>query len=189
MNEVQGLIKRAGQAVVAVFAGFGGFVLNVQPPEGVVKGFTIGFASTLSALLFLIISVFSLRYASDRYRRIFAALSVVLILAVAASGFLYQNTYSALTLDLPSVKGKERIITGTELTPAASEALTKTNEPLPQLLLDFGGKDARERVWTRDSIRTATLTLNNRFVALAVSIAAASFCISEAVFPTKSQAR
>lgn len=185
MSDIQGLVKRAGEAVVAVFSGFGGFVLNVQPPEGVLKGFTIGFASALSALVFLMISVFSQRYASDQYRRIFAALSVLLVVAVAVTGFRYQSMFAQLTLDLPSVKGTEKIITGTELTPLAQDDLAKTHEPLPQLLLDFGGKNARERVWTRESIRASTLRLNNGYIALAVLIAAAVFCIAEALFPTK----
>ena len=189
MNNVQVLIRRAGKAVAAVFAGFGGFVLNVQPPEGIVKGFTIGFASTLSALLFLVISIFSQRYAWNQYRRIFTTLSLLFTLIVVLVGFLYQSTYSALTLDLPSANGTEKIIIGTELTHIAREALAKTNEPLPQLLLDFGGKGARERVWTRESIRAATLMLNDRFIALAVSIAAAIFCVAEVLFPAMPSAQ
>ena len=185
MSDVQDLVKRASQAVVAVFSGFSGFVLNVQPPEGVLRGFTIGFASTLSALLFLMISVFSQRYASDQYSRIFSALSVFLIIAVAVMGFLYQNMFAGLTLELPSVTGTEKIIIGTELTQLAKDNLAKTHEPLPQLLLDFGGKNAREMVWTRESIRAAMLKLNNGYIALAVSIAAAVFCIAESLFPTQ----
>lgn len=187
MNDIQALIKRAGQAVVAVFSGFGGFVFNVQPPQGVLKGFTVGFASTISALLFLLISIFSQRYASDQYRRIFAGLSILLIVVVAIIGFAYQNTFARLTLDLPSVTGTEKIIIGTDLTPLAKEYLAR--EPLSQVLLDLGGKNARERVWTRDSIRAATLELNNWYIALAVSIAAAVFCIAEALFPTKPSIR
>ena len=185
MNDIQGLIKRAGEAVAAVFAGFSGFVLNVQPPEGVLNGFTIGFASTLSALLFLVISVFSQRYASDQYRRIFAVLSIFLVIVVAVMGFTYQDAFSRLTLDMPSATGTEKIIIGTEITPQAKDDLSKTHEPLSQLLLDFGGKNARERVWTRESIRASTTKLNNGYIALAVSIAAAVFCIAEALVPTK----
>ena len=185
MNDIQSMIKRASQAVVAVFSGFGGFVFSVQPPEGVLKGFTVGFASTLSALLFLMISVFSQRYASEQYRRIFTTLSGLLIILVAVTGFLYQNMFARLTLDLPSVARTEKIIIGTELTPPAKDNLEKTHDPLPQLLLDFGGKNAVERVWTRDSIRASTLKLNDGYIAFAVSIAAAVFCIAEALFPTK----
>jgi hypothetical protein len=185
MNDIPGLLKRAGEAVVAVFSAFGGFVLNAQPPEGVLKGFTIGFASTLSALVFLIISVFSQRFASDRYRSIFTALAVLMIIAAAVTGFRYQSMFSALTLDIPSVNKTEKIVIGTDLTQEAKDDLAETHEPLSQLLLDFGGKDSRERVWPRDSIRAATLRLNNGYIALAVSIAAAVFCIAEALFPTK----
>lgn len=96
--------------------------------------------------------------------------------------------FARLTLDLPSVTGTEKIITGTELTPVAQDDLAKTREPLPQLLLDFGGKNARERVWARESIRAATLKLNNGYIVLAVSVAAAVFCIAEALFPTKTPA-
>ncbi len=188
MNNTESVIKQGGQAVAAVFSGFGGFVLNVQPPEGVLKAFTIGFASTLSALLFLVISIFSQRYASERYRHIFVALSVALIIVVAITGFRYQDMFARLTLDLPSVNGTEKIIIGTDLTSQAREGLTRTGEPLSQLVLDFGGKDARERVWTRASIRAATLTLNNGYILLSVSVAAAVFCIAEALLPTKRSA-
>ena len=185
MNNVQAVIKQGGQAAAAVFSGFGGFLLNVQPPEGVLKAFTIGFASTLSALLFLVISVLSRRYASERYRGIFVALAVGFVVIVAIAGFRYQSMFARLTLDLPSGEGSEKIIVGTVMTPKASEDLAKSPEPLSQLVLDFGGKGAKERVWTRDSIDAATLELNNGYIFFAVSIAAAVFCITESLFPTK----
>lgn len=185
MNNVEKAIKLGGQAAAGVFSGFGGFLLNVQPPEGVLKTFTIGFASTLSALLFLLISLLSRRYASGRYRGIFVVLSVVLVAVVAVAGFRYQSMFARLTLDLPSGKGTEKIIIGTEFTPIAGQKEKESGEPLSQLVLDFGGKSERERIWTRASLDVATLELNNGYVLLAVSVAATIFCLAEALFPTK----
>jgi energy-coupling factor transporter transmembrane protein EcfT len=189
VKDTSRVIEQASKAVAAVFSGFGGFLLNVQPPEGVVKSFTIGFASAVSALLFLLISVVSQRYAARRYKTIFLFLCVALILVVIVAGLRYQNMYQRMTLDIPAASGHEKIIIGTELTTAASDAQKKNGEPLPQLLLDFGGKNQRERVWPRPSISAATLALNNAFTLLSVSLAAAVFCIVDFLVPRKQKAQ
>lgn len=188
MNDISGVVKQASKAVAAVFSGFGGFLLNVQPPEGVVKSFTIGFASAVSALLFLLISVVSQRYAARRYKTIFLFLCIALIIVVIVVGLRYQSMFERMTLDIPAVSGHEKIIIGTELTPAASQAQKMSGEPLPQLLLDFGGKSQRERVWPRTSISAATLALNNAFTLLSVCLAATVFCIVDFLFPRKQKA-
>lgn len=96
MSNVQTVIKLGAQAAAAVLSGFGAFLLRVQPPQAVLKSFTIGFVSTLSALIFLIVSILSRRYASERYRGIFAALAIVLVAIVAIAGFHYQSAFAQL---------------------------------------------------------------------------------------------
>lgn len=185
MKNIEDILKRAGKAVAAVFAAFGGFLTQTQPPEGVLKGFSVGFASTLSALLFLVISVIAKEKFPQKHRRLFIIFSGLLVLGVAITGLGYQRSFAQLTLPLPTKSGTERIVIGTALTPAAASQLQKPGESLTQLVLDFGGKDNRELVWTRNSINASILKLNNNYIALAVFVAAAVFCLAEVLFPAR----
>jgi len=184
VNGIEGMLARAGKAVAAVFSGFGGFLLNVQPPEGVLKGFTVGFATTLSALVFLLLSVLVQWKIHNKYRLVLLVLTIVLGTGVVFTGLHYQSAFGMLTLDLPTQSGSEKIVIGDQLTPHAAARQSQTGESLSRLLLDFGGKSHREDVWTRESINKARVLLSNGYLKMSVFISASIFCFAELLFPS-----
>ena len=187
MNNIKDIISRAGKAVAAVFSGFGGFLFNVQPPEGVLKGFTVGFATAISALLFLVISVFVQAKIGKKYRNVLLILSLALVAGAVITGLQYQNTFSSLTVDFPGHSGVEKVVIGDQLTSRAAAHEAETGEPVSALLLDFGGKDHREQVWTRESVNKAKVRLSNSYLRMSVFIAAAVFCMAELLFPSSAR--
>jgi hypothetical protein len=187
VNDIGSILAKAGKAVAAVFSGFGGFLLNVQPPEGVLKGFTIGFATAISTLVFLVLSLFVPTMDRKKYRRIALSVTLMLFVGFVITGLEYQDMFSQLTLDFPERSGMEKLVIGDQMTPRAAVRERETPEPLTTLLLDFGGKTHREDVWTRESINKAKVRLSNGYLRMSVFIAATIFCLGELLFPSKKQ--
>jgi general stress protein CsbA len=183
------MLARAAKAVAAIFSGFGGFLLKVQPPEGVLNGFTIGLATTVSALVFLFLSVLVQGRIGNKYRLVLLVLTLVLAAAGVFSGLQYQSAFGMLTLDLPAQSGSEKIVVGDQLTQRAAARKAQTGESLSNLLLDFGGKSHREDVWTRESINNAKVLLSNGYLKMSVFISASVFCFAELLFPSAGRKR
>jgi hypothetical protein len=184
-----GILALAIQAVVSVFAAFGGLVVNIQPPEEAYRGFSIGFAGVLSALVLLLLSAVG-RQAADSvpYNRICLVLGALLIAGVGVTGTMYQNLVLTRTVDMPSVNGgkAEKVAIGTDFTPAAKtwvgEHPCSIKEPYScsnKYLFVHFGEDARELVWTRDSILASVEMLNNLYLAFAVLMSSAVFVLGE----------
>lgn len=172
--------KKAGAVVGGVFASFGGFLFHIQPPQQALSGFVVGFASTMSALIFVGASLVFDWVKPAWRRRVFGVLSAVLIILTAVAFFSYQRQFVDLTFDCPAVSSG-KLVKGTELTKIAQSALQSKPRTDCDLLLDFGGRQEEELVWTSDSMNRARLRLSDGYIAFAVSVAAAVFCLLEAV--------
>lgn len=198
-SHVGGVWGRAIQAVVSVFAAFGGFVMHIQPPEEAYRGFPIAFAGALSALLLLLLSAVGREAANSVfYRRICMALSAVLIAGAGAIGVTYQNQVLTRTADIPGVNGGQelKVVIGTEYTAetqrwmqnnpcSTSEVSSCSNAAL---LVHFG-LDRRDLVWTEKSILESVRTLNNTYLAFAVLLSSSVFvlleCLGEHILEAK----
>jgi hypothetical protein len=185
MTSKQIAFKKATEAVAGVGAAFGGLLLNIQPPDGIASGFAVGFASALSVLIFLAISVIADLVTNKRkYRIIFLIISLPLILGTVLSGLSYEGIYSRNTVSFPDAHGRKIIISQT-MTPLATEQLAKNPRTPAQLLLDAGGIDAREKIWQRDSLVNTTINLNNAYILFSVLLSAAVFSVLEGFAPSK----
>jgi hypothetical protein len=184
-----GIFGRAVQAVVSVFAAFGGFLMNIQPPEEAYRGFSIAFAGVLSALFLLVLSAAGRESANSKlYRRTCLFLGALLIVGVGVTGVSYQNLVLVRTVDMPGVNGSkpQKVAIGTELTQATrawvEEHPCSIKEPYScsskALFIHFG-EDARELVWTRESILQTVKMLNDLYLAFAVLMSGSVFVLGE----------
>jgi hypothetical protein len=179
-TDIDKLLKRSAAAVGAVFASFSGFLLHAQPPEQALSGFAVGFASTISSLLFLTISVIADRLVPASRRKIFTVLSFFLMLVATGAGVTYQRRFVERTFDCPALTA-DKLIRGAELTDIAQTALKTEPRSECDLLLDFGGLQEKELVWTRHSLDEGRLLLSQWYLVLAVSVAGAVFSVAEAL--------
>jgi hypothetical protein len=184
-----GAWARALQAVASVFAAFGGFVVNIQPPEEAYLGYSIALAGVLSALLLLLLSAVGRSVANFvTYRRVCLILGAALIVGVGAAGVSYQNVVLVRTLDIPGANGSKpaKVIIGTELTPAARKWVQDNPCSLEMpfscsnrsLFMHFG-LDAKELVWTRESILESVRILNDLYLTFAVLLSSSTFVLCE----------
>ncbi len=112
----------------------------------------------------------------------------MLIVGVGAAGISYQYVGLVRTLDLAGVNGgkSEKVIIGTELTPAARKwvqdnpcSLDKPFSCSNRSLFMHFGLDAKELVWTRESILESVRILNDLYLAFAVLLSSSTFVLCE----------
>jgi hypothetical protein len=184
-----GLVGRAIQLVASVFAAFGGFLANIQPPQQAYRGFSVAFAAVLATLALLLLSALGRKWAkSTIYNGLCLAFGVVLIVGVAVAGVRYQDLTLMRTVDVGSGAKPQRMVIGTQLTGAAAEWINQNpcsiQNPYScstQRLLTHFGTDSIDLVWTKDSILESVKILNDVYLTFAVLLSSSVFVLGECV--------
>jgi hypothetical protein len=179
-------LKKAGTYAAGVAASFGGFLLNAQPPEGVVSGFSIGFPSAICVMICLAISVIADMWIGKKgYRSIFLGLAIALMTATIVIGLRYQTIFAADTIRFPDDRSETRVVIGSTLTDSGRKLLLQPAKPVAAILADAGGVSDREILWTRSSITDAVIKLNQLYIAFAILLSSSVFCLLEGLLPGK----
>ena len=173
------ILKKASEAVAAVAASFGGFLLHIQPPESTAPNFALGFAAALSTTVFLAVSILAdLLVDRKRYQITFLGIAVPLLICTMVSGFWYSESYARSTIPFPKSTSSERVIIG-NLTDYGKGIVSEKGETYTQILFESGGLQYKEKIWTRDSILEAVIHLNDLYVYFSVFLSASIFCLLE----------
>lgn len=179
-HSVSPIWKKALASVAAVFSSFGGFLTIIQPPQQAPSGFALGFALILSGIAFLAVQVFfveGLIPVGWRKRSAWIVLCAAFVLVIF-TGIKYQQHFVNLTFKCPALT-TSTLVRGTELTQIAQTALRSRPRTDCDLLLDFGGEQEEEMVWTRSSLNEARLQLSGWYISFAVGVAASIFFLVE----------
>jgi hypothetical protein len=165
-----------------LFAGFGQFLHKAAPPAEGGTSFAVGMSSVLVLCAFLYISALSKNLPRKSFKvRWLSAAACFFVIAVCAAPFYYFSLLRS-TFHFPDEASREIYTGGTSYTPQAEQyRRAHPNISIQELVLDFGGIEARHRIWTPESMRSVKLKLTSLYIVLALSLAAGIFCLTEGV--------
>jgi hypothetical protein len=170
------------EAVTALLAAFGGFLLNLAPPDETGVKFAVGISSFLAFLAFLFISVFAQKNPVPKNRKYWIIAAALFAITFTISAFVYSNKFEKLTFIYPPDDTDQvRYVNGTQLTPDADKRMKASPNLSRAELLDKFGEDKRHEVWTQESIDNARQVLVVNYVLVVLSLALAVFCLTEGI--------
>lgn len=168
------------EVIAALLAAFGGFLLNVAPPDDTGVKFIVGATSALMLLVFLFISAFTQGTASPANRKYWLIIAGVSTLLFVGCTFFYWQSFERLTFLYPPEDIEQvRYVNGTKLTEKAAEQVRANPTISRTELLDKFGEDQRHAVWT--DIENANRRLVISYVAMVLSLTLGLLCLTEGV--------
>ncbi len=186
------ILKYALQLIVTLLAAFHGFLLNISPPEEIRQSSSIGFASFILLILFLLIALLARRKTpSPRYRKWICVVALVCAVLGTSAFFVYQaKTYRLTFLFPPGSQDAELYVKGEVLTEEVIEWLAHNPGKADSELVDsFGGVKYKDRVWTHESIGKAEIVLVGWHVIVVVSLMSAVLCLLEGLLTTDARGK
>lgn len=168
--------------VAAFLAAFGGFFLNIAPPDDTGVKFVVGVTSFLMLLIFLFVAVFTQSAGNPANRKYWLTIAAVAGVLFAGSAFFYWQAFERLTFLYPLDDIEQvRYVNGTVLTKKAEEqALASPNMSRAELLDKFG-ENRRQAVWTEESINNANIRLVISYVGMVLTLTLAALCLIEGI--------
>ncbi|MDQ1589757.1 MAG: hypothetical protein QOG71_384 [Pyrinomonadaceae bacterium] len=175
-------LSRGVQLVTALLAAFGGFLLNIAPPDETGVKFAVGISSFLMLLVFLFIAALTQNSLAPSRKKYWLGVAGLCALIFIATAFLYRSNFEKLTfLYPPDDSAQVRYVNGTERTPNAEEQMRQRPTLSRAQLLDKFGEANRHETWTQDSIDRARTTLVVNYVVMVLSLALTFFCLTEGI--------
>lgn len=175
-------LARGLEVVAALLGAFGGFLLNIAPPDDTGVKFAVGVTSVLMLLIFLFISVFTQGNAKPANRKYWLVIAGVSALLFAGSAFYYWRSFDRLTfLYPPDDTDQVRYVNGTELTKKGEDQMRASPNMSRAELLDKFGENQRQAVWTQQSIDKANIVLVISYVAMVLTVTLALLCLIEGI--------
>jgi hypothetical protein len=168
------------EAVVFLFAAFGGFLTNIAPPPQTNASFAVGIGSFFVLIVLMIISAISREASALRYRRRWIKAGVICFLIALPLGLLYPWVLGKLTYPYPPLPEHPiaQHVNGWELTETARNFIKGNpgNYSPGQLELEL----PYEEIWTASSLSAAKMLLLLHYTALILALSTAIFCLLEA---------
>lgn len=168
------------EAVVFLFAAFGGFLTKIAPPPQTNAAYAVGVGSFFILILLMIISAIARSAPARRHRRKWVRAGVICFLIALPLGLLYPWVLGKLTYAYPPLPEEPvaQRVNGWDLTDTAKEFIKEKpgNYTPAQLELNL----PYEEIWTADSVSKATIILLLNYTFLILTLATAIFCLLEA---------
>jgi hypothetical protein len=181
-NGVRTLLVRSIEIVTFLFAAFGHFLTEIAPPEEGGTQFAIGISSLLALCALLYISAISKRLPPKKFATRWLISAGVFLAMALATALIYQANFLKYTFHFPHEHSTEIYIGGTTYTAEAMRYRQgHPQKSVQDILLDFGGLEARTHLWTEVSMREATMWLTTNYIAFVLSVAATIFSLTEGV--------
>jgi hypothetical protein len=175
-------LLRGTALIGALLSAFGGFLLNVAPPDETGAKFAVGISSLVALVGFLFVSSLVQKNATEKTRNKWRIAAAFLAVGFITSIFTYHSYFNALTFLYPpdDIK-KVRYVNGTVLTDKAADIFRKDPSISRADLLDQFGENNRHDVWIQDSIDSARKLLVSNYVLVVVSLCLTIFCFTESL--------
>jgi hypothetical protein len=176
------ILVKSIQGVMFIFAAFGGFLRDIAPPEEGGTRFAVGISSVLALCVLLYVSAISKKLHLKEFKTTWLIAAGAFMVVALIAALLYQSNFLKYTFHFPYDDSEEIYFGGTAYTATATQYRQENPEKsIQQVLLDFGGLEARRKVWPERSIRAAMLRLTLSYIAFVLSIAAAIFSLTEGI--------
>lgn len=168
--------------VAALGAAFGGFLLNIAPPDETGVKFAVGIGSFLMLVAFLFVATLTQRDPKPENRKYWYMVAAVATGLFVVSALVYRHNFERLTfLFPPADEDQVRYVNGTEFTTAGQAERDKAPNSNRAELLDKFGENRRQAVWTQSSIDRANTVLVVNYVVVVVTITLALLCLIEGI--------
>jgi hypothetical protein len=187
------IIKTTVQVILLFFGLFGGFLLNIAPPEYESNlKFAIGFAQFISLVIFIFISVFLHIYGKKNVKR--SALVVKIWMSIAAVFIIififwatkYQSIFNRLTIW--QSKWEMRFIRGEALTDDAKQVCSDEKQRASNcenfLLYRYYNSDEiayQNALWTENSVQRSRNILFTNYIILIIALSGGLFSLVEII--------
>jgi hypothetical protein len=176
------ILVKSIQVVTFIFAAFGHFLHDIAPPEEGGTQFAVGISSLLALCVLLYVSAISKNLPSKKFKRAWLIAAGAFMVMALSTALLYQSNFLKYTFRFPHDHSEEIYFGGTAYTAKATQYRQENpGKSIQQVLLDFGGLEARTTIWPEHSIRAAMLWLTTSYIAFVLSVAAAIFSLTEGI--------
>jgi hypothetical protein len=117
---------------------------------------------------------------TERRRRRWIAFAALCLAGFVTAVYFYQSLYRGLTFEYPPGDARSLYVAGTELTPQASEYVSRhSGLSKGELLAKFGGLEGRQQVWSDESIRRASTELTLGYIIMVLALSGGIFSLTE----------
>jgi hypothetical protein len=185
-----GFLKNGVQVITTLFTSFGGFLLNIAPPNGASVKFPLGIAQVISLALLLYLSafsVYSLVLNKNKFKRNYSRwliTSGVLLAFTIVSSFSYYDNYQRLVVkathwDTTFVRGT---LTPDALKVCREDYKTQDKDQCENTLLTgFYTVDevVAGSLWSKDSMRRSEMLLLIWYISFVVFLSGTLFSAIE----------
>ncbi len=165
------------EVVVFLFAGFGGFLKNIAPPEQSGVTYIAGISSFLALIVLMIVSALARSAPGQRYRRRWVVAGVLAFVVALPATYLYPQALRQYTWwypdSTPRLRGSDA-----DVTPEVKVFLTSHPDAKDPKALARNFEPSQ--IWTDDSLKQAGSRLSLLYTWLILSLATTVFCLLEA---------
>lgn len=181
------ILKKGIQVVTFLFAAFNRFLLNIAPPEEVETRFAVGIGSLIALFSLLLISSIIKTRVKNSLKKLWIIVSLSFFIIMLISVLYYKSNINKLTFGFPPENPKTQYIAGYEMTIEAEQYSKKFSpkKSFAELVADYEGPQFIERVWTKESIEKAKMTLTINYLIVILSSASMLFCLTEGILSVK----
>ena len=184
------ILKSSIQIIVVLFAAFGGFLLHIAPPGGIIK-LSVGIAQfiTLCILLYVsAVSVYSLalnrRHYKKNYRTWLILCGTALVSTVITSVIYFkQHNHLVIKVDRWDAIYVRGTLSDKSLQICKEEKISGEHGCEMELLNNFYTAEQVEEgyLWSRESIKSSQLTLLICYLAFILSLSITLFSAIELI--------
>lgn len=181
------VLKRAIEVLAVLFAAFGGFLLDIAPPDDPVPGYAAGVTSIAALVVVLLLSASAKDQPPRRYKAMWlSGAAICLVLALWASD-RYRRDLGSMTFPCITENYSGRLVHGGTAfkdTPIGKRAKRLCDEGLtPEKIARKWAWDV-QLIWKDEALEKARRTLRWGYFAFVITAVGAVFSLTEGILVT-----
>ena len=175
------ILVKAGEVVTFILLMFGGFFINIAPPESDDAKFAVGVTSVALVCLLLFVVSLAQHYDHEKTKKLWFIASCTFFISALLFAANYKNNLDTLTFYYPPDEPIARYIGGVTMLPDMVKEKEKRGLTNAQIVHEMGAKEYLGRVWTEESRQEAKHRLITTYIAFVTCFALTMFCLIEGV--------